>query len=158
MRRKGILAMVLAAGLALQACALSRGLGIEGEKEIDAVYRGGELHATYPAAFDRTWEEALGAVKELGADVAATPESAPVRRIQAKMPDGTPVAITLALVGPDETLASIRVGAKGDEMVFMRVHRAIAERLYRIDAITYADADDYRDFRENLKSRVGIRD
>jgi hypothetical protein len=128
MRRKGILPMLLASGLALQACGLSLGLGIGGGHEIEAVYRGGELHAKYPAAFDRTWEETLGALKDLGMEVAATQESTPARRVQAKMADGTPVTITMAPVGPNETMASIRVGAQGDEESSMRIHRAILER------------------------------
>jgi hypothetical protein len=44
------------------------------------------------------------------------------------MPSGEPVAVTLAPVGPEETLAVIRVGAQGDEQASMTLHRAIAAR------------------------------
>jgi hypothetical protein len=128
MRKKRFVGMLLVAGLMVQACSLSRSVGIGGEPEIQAVFRGGELHATYPARVDRACDQAVSAMRAMGMEVAEPQESVPARKIQARMPSGEPVVITLAPVGTEETMATIRVGAQGDEQASMTIHRAIATR------------------------------
>ena len=128
MGKREIVAALLVAAWIFQGCSVPRSLGIGGQPEIQAVFRGGEIHATYPDRVDRACDQAVSALRGMGVEAVETQESVPARRIQGRTQSGQPVVITLAPVGTDETMATIRVGPQGDEQASLTIHRAIAQR------------------------------
>lgn len=122
-----ILLPVLCASLMLQGCvALVAGAGAGAGT---VAYIRGELQTTYAAPLGRTWDAAVGALKDLAITVKTTKKDELGGTIDAARADGTAVKIALESVGPGTTSVKIRVGIFGDEEASKAINRKIADRL-----------------------------
>lgn len=122
----GILWLVISSSLALQGCLVVAGAGAGAGA---VAYVRGELQTTYPAPLERTWEAALGALKDLQIPVHNAKKDALGGIIEATRADGSKVTLALETVGTNTTSVKIRVGLFGSEDASKAIHRKIAERL-----------------------------
>ena len=124
-----MLAGILALSLMLQGCLLLV-LGAGAGAGVGTVaYVRGELQTTYAAPLNRTWDAALGALKDLAIPVTAIKKDEVGGTIEGKRGDGKAVKITLGDAGPGTTSVGIRIGIFGDEEASRAINRRIGERL-----------------------------
>lgn len=92
-------------------------------------YIKGELQSNYPASLDRTWEETLGALKDLDIKIVYTERNKVNGNIEGRKNDGTKIKITLFQETTGTTLVKIRVGVFGDDAYSRVINSRIASRL-----------------------------
>ncbi len=120
---------LLCASLMLQGCLLLVVGAGAGAGAGTLAYVRGELQTTYAAPLNRTWDAALGALKDLAIPVNSAKKDELGGTIEATRSDGKVVKITLETAGPGTTTVKIRVGMFGDEEASKAINRRIGERL-----------------------------
>lgn len=117
---------------------LAQGCGMMGTRgyeppygESAATYSGGALQATYPNTVFRTHDAAREALRDFNATVTAARKDATGGILDARMPDGTLVAIDMQAKKPDITAVAIKVGTYGSEEVSRSISRRIEANLQR---------------------------
>ncbi len=121
--------LLLGTSLMLQGCLLLAAGAGAGAGVGSVAYIRGELQTTYAAPLDRTWNAALGALKDLQIPVHNTRKDALGGTIEATRADGSKVKLTLEPAGPGTTSVKIRVGTFGDEAASKAINGRIAEKL-----------------------------
>ncbi|MEI9478170.1 MAG: DUF3568 family protein [Deltaproteobacteria bacterium] len=126
---KALLFVLLFLSFMLQGCVLlAVGAGAAAGAGTVA-YLKGELQTTYAASLDRTWEAALGALKDLNYRIISSQKEGPEGEIEAKRVGEDTVKVILMISGPGTTLVKIRVGIFGDEAVSRAINSRIASGL-----------------------------
>jgi len=126
---RGIALLLLFSTLILQGCVAVIGAGAGATT---VAYLEGELQTNYAAPFNRTWEAALVALKDLEIKVYNTAKDATGGVIEATKADGTKIKLNLKPSGPDTTSVKIRVGIFGDEEASRTISRQISVRLGKV--------------------------
>jgi Protein of unknown function (DUF3568) len=88
-----------------------------------------EGQTTYAASFDRTWNAALGALRDANLQVKDTERDGNDGTIKAVRADDKDVTVALESAGPGTTSVKVRIGIFGDEEASKAIHRQIASRL-----------------------------
>jgi hypothetical protein len=127
---QGLVLVLLGASLVLQGCGalLAGGAGAAAGAGTVAYVRG-EAESTYAASFDRTWNAALGALRDADLQVKDTERDGNDGTIKAVRADDKDVTVTLESAGPGTTSVKVRIGTFGDEEASRAIHRQIASRL-----------------------------
>jgi outer membrane protein OmpA-like peptidoglycan-associated protein len=94
-------------------------------------YVGGTLSRTYESGYREAARAGMEALKALSIEVVDTVEDGAGTAIQGRLPDGTPVEITLIAVEEERTEVGVRTGRVGvwDYGVSKMIHVQIAKRL-----------------------------
>lgn len=127
MKARAFLVLVILACVPLPGCFL---LLLGGGAAVGAgavAYKHGELSSVEAATFERTWDAAHEALRDLGfvvTDQHKEPDSA---SIEARTADNTKIDLTLEAKSPNATEIRIRVGYVGNEAL----SRTILEKIKR---------------------------
>ena len=76
-------------------------------------YVNGELGRTYPAPYSRTMEACTQLLSDLGMPILSQTSEGAQAIIETRRKDGTPMTLTIKIVGLDLTEVSVRTGVVG---------------------------------------------